>query len=235
MARHYAWVEAPCRTYGPNRLLVLNRARELRQFLFHRYGEHLPDDDAGLDDLDLLLSYVMQLNPGCGVPAMIRETRAWAPWLNYGEARDFAERIAARRPVKLKADTIAQRLGCTYAEPTLLKLTTIGCCDLSRRERDEAARKGRNASERRRRREKGVMPRHEYEARARALRAEADALGISYEAMRKRLHRAANGPVSQVRGNRISDIQRSPQTWDKQVKGPAHSQPQHLPYLLLIL
>jgi hypothetical protein len=235
VARRYAWGKAHGRVHAPDRLLVLNRVRELRHFLSYRYGQTLPDDDAGRDDLEILLSFVMQLNPGRGVVAMIREARAWAPWLSSSEASDFAERIAARRPIKLKADTIAQRLGCTYAERTLLKLTTIGCCDLTRRQRDEAVRKARNTSEGQRRRRKGVMPRDEYEAKARALRAEARASGISYDAMRKRLQRAAKAPVSQVRRNRISDIQRWPQTWDKEVKGPVRSQSQHLPLLLLML
>ena len=38
------------------------RARELRSFLSYSYGDTLPDDDAGRDDLALLLGYVMQLN-----------------------------------------------------------------------------------------------------------------------------------------------------------------------------
>jgi hypothetical protein len=101
-----------------------------------------------------------------------------------------------------------------------LNLRSIGCCDLSRTERDKAARQRRTDAERKRRREKGVRPRDEYESKARATRAEADALGISYEALRKRRQRAAKAPVSQVRGNRISDIQRLPHTWEKDVKNP---------------
>jgi hypothetical protein len=94
VARRYAWDEDQGRLHAPDRLLVLNRVRELRRFLSHRYGETLPDDDAGRDDLELLLSFVMQLNPGHGLPAMIREAGAWAPWLSREQARALADRIA---------------------------------------------------------------------------------------------------------------------------------------------
>jgi hypothetical protein len=99
-------------------------------------------DAAARDSLALLLTYVMQVNPGYGVPAMVAEARVWAPWLDRDHAREIAEKIAAKRPLKLKADTIAQRLGCTYAERTLLGFSTIGACDLSRADRDKASNSG---------------------------------------------------------------------------------------------
>ena len=82
VALRYAWGETHGRVCAPHRLVIVNRVRELRLFLSHRYGDTLPDDDAGRDDLELLLNYVVQLNPGYGVPAMIAEARAWAPWLS---------------------------------------------------------------------------------------------------------------------------------------------------------
>jgi hypothetical protein len=98
VARRYAWGETHGRVHAPHRLVVVNRARELSRFLSYRYGDTLPDDDAGRDDLELLLSYVMQLNPGNGVSAMVREARAWAPWLRREDARALAERIAEGDP-----------------------------------------------------------------------------------------------------------------------------------------
>jgi hypothetical protein len=180
------------RQCSAERLQVINRARELRRHLAHRYGDAVPDDDAGRDDLALLLVYVMQLNPGMGVVAMATEARAWAPWLSRDAAAAFAEGIAARKPVKLKADAIAERIGCTYAERTLLGFTSIGACDLTRAERNKATRQRRTAAERERRRQNGAVTREQYRANAEALRAEAAALGISYEALRKRRQRAKN-------------------------------------------
>ena len=235
VALRYAWHETHGRVYAPHRLVVVNRARELRLFLSYRHGDTLPDNDAGRDDLELLLNYVVQLNPGYGVPAMIAEARAWAPWLSCEDARTLAKRIAGRRPIKLKADTIARRIGCTYVERSALNLRSIGSCDLTRTQRDRAARKRRTDAESKRRREKGVRPRDEYESKARAMRAEAAALGISYEALRKRRQRPPKAPVSQVCGDRIRDIQRLPHTWDKDVKSPADLNRQHLSHLLLIM
>jgi hypothetical protein len=126
----------------------------------HRYGENIPEDDAGLRG---------------GL-------------------------------VKLKADTIARRIGRTYADRTLLKSKTIGCCDLTRAERYRARRHRRSEAKRERRRQRGIMTRDRYEANGRAMRAEAEALGISYEALRKRFQRAGMTRVSQVRGNRIREI-----------------------------
>jgi hypothetical protein len=51
------------------------------------------------------------------------------------------------------------------------------------------------------RRQAGVMPRNQYEANSRALKAEAAALCISYDALQKRHQRAAKAcpkPMSQV-------------------------------------
>jgi hypothetical protein len=175
---------------APDRLTVLNRARELRGFFAHRYGEVLPDDDAGREDLALLLGYVMQLNPGRGVPAMIAEARAWAPWLGYDEAQEFAWRIAAERPIKLKADSIAAWLGCTYAERTMLGFTTIGACDLTRVERKKATRKRRTETERERCRKVGVRPRAEYLANSLSRTRPWEAEGISRSTWERRRRNA---------------------------------------------
>ena len=114
------------------------------------------------------------------------------------DARAFAGRVASKRPIKLKADSIAERIGCTMAVRTLLGLTTIGACDMTRAERDKATRKRRTAAERERQHGKGVIPREQYRAKAEALRAEAAALGITYETLRKRKLRAAKAALSQV-------------------------------------
>ncbi len=99
-------------------------------------------------------------------------------------------RVASKRRIKLKADSLAERIGCTMAVRTLLGLTTIGACDLTRAERNEATRSVRTDAERERERRKGVHPREQYRAKAEALRVEAAALGIAYETLRKRKRRA---------------------------------------------
>jgi hypothetical protein len=198
-------------------IMAINRVREIRRWLDFRYGEILPEDDAGRDDLLVLINYVVQVNRGDPIGAAVTEARGWAPWLDSIEAQCLAEE-ALRRPIKFKADTLATRLGVTHELRTLLGFKTIGACDLTRSQRDQAARQRRTDAERDRRRKKGVKPRDEYESKARALRAEAATLGVSYEALRKRMQRSAKARVSQVSGESIRDIQRLPHTWDMPVQ-----------------
>ena len=98
----------------------------------------------------------MQANPGNAVPAMMAEAQAWAPWMTHRERQRLAEWIASRPPIKFKADTLAERIGCTYAERILLGIRTIGACDLTRAQRNKATRKRRTEAERERRHRAGV-------------------------------------------------------------------------------
>src|SRR6185312_397603 len=43
VALRYAWHETHGRVYAPHRLVVVNRARELRLFLSYRHGDVLPE------------------------------------------------------------------------------------------------------------------------------------------------------------------------------------------------
>ena len=147
---------------SPDRLMVIQRAREVRAVLTAHYGDTLPDDDAGRDGLTVMLKYVMQANPCRAVSAMLAEARAWAPWMAYEERRKLVERVASTKPLKLKADALAKKLAVTYVERTLLGLTTIGCCDLTRAERNKLTRRRKTGSERERRRQAGVKSRSEY-------------------------------------------------------------------------
>jgi hypothetical protein len=85
----------------------------------------LPEDDAGRDDLLVLINYVVQVNRGDPIGAAVRETRAWSPWLDSTEAKRLAEE-ALQRPIKFKADTLARRLGVTQELRILLGFKTIG-------------------------------------------------------------------------------------------------------------
>jgi glutathione synthase/RimK-type ligase-like ATP-grasp enzyme len=64
VAERYAWAERDRRRRrcSPDRLMAINRVREVRKVLAARYGEVLPDDDAGRDDLAVLVNYLVQVN-----------------------------------------------------------------------------------------------------------------------------------------------------------------------------
>ena len=192
VGRRYAWAEheARKRHCSPNMLMAINRAREIRRWFDHRYGDSLPDDKAGRVGVALLFNYIVQVNRSDPIGAAAREARAWASWLSDAGARRMAE-LAIKYPIKLKADTIAERLGVTNELRVALRFTTIGACDLTRAERNKATRRRRTEADRERQRRNGVLPREQYRAKAEALQAEAAVLGISYEALRKRKRRAA--------------------------------------------
>jgi hypothetical protein len=159
----YAWARRQARKQTPpDRLMVINRAREVRAVLEARYGETLPDDDAARAGLALLLSYVAQLNPGNAGPTVAAEARLLAPWMPHAERRAFVDGVIGEPPHKLKADAIAERLGVTNELRTRLGLTTIGCCDLTRAERNRLTRRRKTDAERERRHRRDVKPRPDY-------------------------------------------------------------------------
>jgi hypothetical protein len=197
--RRYAWAGREARKHhcSPHRLMAIMRTREITCWFRHRYGDSLPDDDAGREDLALFVNYLVQISRTNPINATVREARAWAPWLTETQARGIAER-AIRQPIKLKADTLAAKLGVTDALRVALGFTTIGACDLTRAERDKAKKQRHAAAQRDRRRRNGAVPRAQYLDQAKVLRAEAAALGVTYDALRKRKRRA----LSQVRADR---------------------------------
>jgi hypothetical protein len=192
----YAWARREARKLGsPDQLMVIKRVREVRTVLVAHYGDTMPDDGAGRDDLALLLGYVMQANPGNAVPAMMAEARALAPWLTHDERRKLVEQVAATKPTKLTADAIADRLGVTNAERNKLGLTTVGACDLTRAERNKATRKRRTDAERDRRRRGGAVSREQYEARSLSQTRPWEAEGVCRRTWERRRAKAVTSPA----------------------------------------
>jgi hypothetical protein len=167
-----------------------HRLREIERIIRHRYF-FVPDtDDAGI-----FLEQVAQ----CLLHLRWKKTRqrldfaelldllniwcvAFAPDVSMLLRRD-AVRDALRRSQLDRADECAASLRVSYEERTELRLTTIGACDISKRERTKKykARKRQRDRERvaRKRAERGTVPRIEYEANSLAKKAPWKALGIS--------------------------------------------------------
>jgi hypothetical protein len=89
-----------------------------------RYGRHLPDDDAGRDDLELAFNQIARTD------ACIEWAAKWAPWMASDEAAALAEQIAMD-PQWLKARPLGERLGLTDSERTRLDIRTIRPIDLT--------------------------------------------------------------------------------------------------------
>ena len=100
----------------------------------HRYGHQLPDDDAGIADLWLLLQNV-SLAIGEPEKKMRHVIAVWAPWLSEEAAQERIEflgllTIYERTPT---ARDLGERLRVTNAERELLKLWQFKPIDRHRR------------------------------------------------------------------------------------------------------
>jgi hypothetical protein len=118
--------------------IVALRLAELNKLLTARYGERLPDDDSGRDDVAIVAAHLA----GCpGDPA--RRISAWialrAPWMSQNEIEVVIAQATAK-PHRWKADTLAKRLGLKEAERRDLRITTIGAVDMTKEQRAAARR-----------------------------------------------------------------------------------------------
>jgi hypothetical protein len=172
IARRYAW-ESKRRQRGPFHARACVRLRELERVFAYRYGDTLPDDDAGREDLIIAAHHIREVGGN-----IVRWAALWAPWCSPAAAEQIAENVIAD-PRRWKADKIAWTLGITLAERTLLKLTTIGAIDSTVEQRKAAYKKRKAAAKAAKRRADGVQPRAEYEAESIERARPWEAAGIS--------------------------------------------------------
>jgi hypothetical protein len=136
------------------------RKREIERWLLGEYGRPLPDDDHGREDFAILVNEIVQAglrDPGATANAA---ASAWAPWLAAGEV----EQLIGREATRFQADELADQLGVTLAQRIEYGFKTIGACDVSRAQRDEAMKQRKLDLQRERRQRKpGWKPRPEYE------------------------------------------------------------------------
>jgi hypothetical protein len=121
------------------------RIRELELFFADRYGAVLPNDDAGIDDIFVIANHLAHLDaPDQRIAAWVHQR---APW--YGDDRTAALiRNVTLKPLKWRADKLAQRLGLDYATRTRLGITTIGATDCGKTKRAALRKKRNNAAKR---------------------------------------------------------------------------------------
>ena len=157
IARRYKAKEAN----KPPISMVALRIAELRRLFYARYGRTLPDDDAGRDDLVVMVHHLARRD------ADPRRIHNWielhAPWMSAEEANEKVRFVIAR-PIKWRADKLAQRLRLTEAERRRLRICTIGAIDMTKLERKQARRRRQRQRDQNRRRAHGAKPRVEYEA-----------------------------------------------------------------------
>jgi len=122
-------------------------------------GGPLPDDDAGLDDLLILLHHLGVTDDAA--TRMRSVARVWAPWLDRAALEKMIAEVTDK-PLKWRADTLARRLGVDYQTRQRLELWTIGAIDkpLAQRQAERAERA--RLAKQKKRRAAGAMPRAEY-------------------------------------------------------------------------
>lgn len=147
--------DARSRKLSAARLAAL-RAREIETVVISRYGDRLPADDAGRDDLEILIAHLVHTENGQAKAAQFARLRA--PWLQESNRIELIDRLSASVPPMLSAFELACRLGVTWKQRTAFadagtRLTTIGACDLTAAE-FEQRRRARRAQQARERRKK---------------------------------------------------------------------------------
>lgn len=128
------------------------RVGDLRRVLQHRCGANLPDDDAGRDDLDLLLR-LHAVASNAAEKKMRCEVEISAPWMPKAEATDQIDSLLRCDPrrVWLDGKELGKRLNLGNAEREALKAWRIVPVDMTAddlaQQRKAKERNGSGASE----------------------------------------------------------------------------------------
>src|SRR5450631_2635073 len=111
------------------------RKCELERLFADRWGDTLPDDDAGRADLRLMADHLAQLGDG-----YIRQwADAQAPWLSDDQADTLIDEVGSGK--HWKADALARELGLDDATRTRLRIRTIGAVDCTKAQRAKRSKK----------------------------------------------------------------------------------------------
>jgi hypothetical protein len=173
--------------------LNILRHAQVRRILADRYGPILPDDDAGRDDLFVMLS--LRVTRGEGELVLRRVVDVLAPWMSDQEATALLDRVYDKI-IKWTAVGLGRRLNLTDADRTRLKVWMIAAVDVSPEERLERRSERRREYQRKRRQAKRKRTRAQYEAESLSRTRPWEAEGISRRTWERRRRRDASGVAS---------------------------------------
>jgi hypothetical protein len=165
------------------------RLGHVRRLLRHRYGPVLPDDDAGYEDLRILLHVKANAcKPENRVRMLLNEIEVTAPWMPADKAALVAAQIAAN-PLKVTSDWLGRALNVDANTRDWLRIWQIGAVDLDAEGRKERARERRRRRDReRKRRERQCQPRADWlEEHSVSRKKPWEAMGISRATYYRRL------------------------------------------------
>lgn len=140
------------------------RVAELTRLFTSRYGNTLPDDDAGRDDAWVMLHHLALIS-GDPRARILPWLARWAPWMSPSEIEALIADVLAK-PIKWRAPTLGKKMRLTAVERQTLRITTFRAFDMTKAQNDAAVKKRKRAAERLKRRLAGAKPRADYEANA---------------------------------------------------------------------
>jgi hypothetical protein len=132
-----------------------------------RYGAIFPDNEDGRNHLMVLL-HLQALHPTHGPEKMRNTIETRADWMAEDEMEMIIGDLARldSRYSRLCPDELREKLWITTADRERLKAWNVPPCDKSKEELAIYNKAKRNAQRRERRREAGIQPRADYEARS---------------------------------------------------------------------
>ena len=139
--------------------MAAKRAREIAMLVLYRH-RWLPDTDDRSIYLEMAAHH-LKPRDGDLVFALDLWARRVGAKLSDRELSRVARNVSAK-PRLFKADTLGNLLRVTYDERSKLKLTTIGCYDVSKAQRRRLRKQKRRLNDQARRRENGAIPRAQY-------------------------------------------------------------------------
>ncbi len=136
------------------------RVAELSRLFSARYGEILPDDDAGRDDAAIMAQHLAHLT-GDPRKRVLGFLELRCPWMPIAEAKALLLETI-NKPRRWRADKLAWRMRLTHADRATLKITTIGSVDKPKSERWHERQERAKQVKEQRRREQGAKRRADY-------------------------------------------------------------------------
>jgi hypothetical protein len=174
---------------NPDGAIGKQRIGALNTLFAYRYGGTresyvFPDDDAGLEDLKILIHHYSWNNP-LAIPRIIELRAPWA------DAQAIIDEVEAY-PRKWRSATLGRLLNFTGKEWRRLRIRTIAPVDMSADERRYYSRLLSNGRRRIKRKRDGVTPRAEYETTSLSRTKPWVAEGVSRRTWERRRKRVAS-------------------------------------------
>jgi hypothetical protein len=109
------------------------RIAELTRLYRARYGEVLPNNDKSRELIDIVAQHMICLT-GHPMKRLFDWSTLRAPWMTLPELSSILADVA-QHPQSWKADSLAWKLGLTFADRQTLKIHTIGAVDCNASQR----------------------------------------------------------------------------------------------------